>query len=135
MTSAIGPLRSFLDGRWADVREQVRSQIRTEPLLRPVAGLTVEAYRERVLQQARLVSGTRAARMFFPSDAGGEGDIGGAMVAFETVALVDLSLLVKIGVQFGLFGGVIRRLGTEKHHQRYLRSAMTMALPGCFAMT
>ncbi|TME20499.1 MAG: acyl-CoA oxidase, partial [Chloroflexi bacterium] len=53
----------------------------------------------------------------------------------ETIALVDLSLLVKVGVQYGLFGGVIRRLGTEQHRQRYLRAAMTMDLPGCFAMT
>src|SRR5207248_2973517 len=63
------------------------------------------------------------------------GDMGGALTAFETIALVDLSLLVKVGVQYGLFGGVIRRLGTERHHQRYLRAAMTMELPGCFAMT
>jgi acyl-CoA oxidase len=73
--------------------------------------------------------------MFFPREVGGEGDMGGALVAFETIGMVDLSLLVKIGVQFGLFGGVIRRLGTDKHHQRYLRPAMTFDLPGCFAMT
>src|SRR5439155_420640 len=73
--------------------------------------------------------------LFFPREYGGEGDMGGALTAFETIALVDLSLLVKVGVQYGLFGGVIRRLGTERHHQRYLRAAMTMELPGCFAMT
>jgi acyl-CoA oxidase len=61
--------------------------------------------------------------------------MGGALSAFETIALVDLSLLVKVGVQYGLFGGVIRRLGTRRHHERYLRAAMTMELPGCFAMT
>src|SRR5256885_5200292 len=82
-----------------------------------------------------MVSQTRSARMFFPREYGGEGDMGGALSAFETIALVDLSLLVKIGVQYGLFGGVIRRLGTRRHHERYLRQAMTMELPGCFAMT
>ena len=61
--------------------------------------------------------------------------MGGALAAFDTMALVDLSLLVKIGVQWGLFGGVIRRLGTQLHHQRYLHAAMNMELPGCFAMT
>src|SRR6266550_3637039 len=82
-----------------------------------------------------MVSQTRSARLFFPREYGGEGDMGGALSAFETIALVDLSLLVKIGVQYGLFGGVIRRLGTKRHHERYLRQAMTMELPGCFAMT
>src|SRR5205823_15057849 len=87
------------------------------------------------MEQARMVSQTRSARLFFPREYGGESDMGVALAAFETIALVDLSLLVKIGVQYGLFGGVIRRLGTGRHHQRYLRAAMRMGLPGCFAMT
>src|SRR3989440_8479535 len=131
----IGRLRTLLDGRWGPIREEVRDQIRASPLLRPVHGLPVEAYRARVMEQARLVSQTRSARLFFPREYGGEGDMGGALSAFETIALVDLSLLVKVGVQYGLFGGVIRRLGTERHHRRYLHAAMTMELPGCFAMT
>src|SRR5579864_459673 len=128
-------LQEVLSGRWGAVRDEVRAQIIGSDLLRPMQGLSIEEHRRRVWEQAALVSGSRAARMFFPREVGGEGDMGGALVAFETIGLVDLSLLVKIGVQFGLFGGVIRRLGTEKHHQRYLRPAMTFQLPGCFAMT
>ena len=135
MNLDIGRLRTFLDGRWGSIRDGVRAQIKESGLLRPVHGLSIDEHRERVWEQARLVSQTRSARLFFPQEYGGEGDMGGALAAFETLALVDLSLLVKIGVQFGLFGGVIRRLGTERHHQRYLRPAMTMELPGCFAMT
>ena len=135
MTLEAGGLREFLDGRWGRIREEVRAQIQETPLLRPVHGLPTEEYRARVLEQARLVSQTRSAWLFFPREFGGEEDMGGALSAFETIALVDLSLLVKVGVQYGLFGGVIRRLGTERHRQRYLRAAMTMDLPGCFAMT
>src|SRR5436305_4573970 len=135
MTLEAGGLRKFLDGRWGRIREEVRGQIQETTLLRPVHGLPTEEYRARVLEQARLVSQTRSARLFFPREFGGEGDMGGALSAFETIALVDLSLLVKIGVQYGLFGGVIRRLGTRRHNERYLRQAMTMELPGCFAMT
>src|SRR3989440_8774168 len=131
----IGKLRSLLDGRWGGIREEVRAQIEASPLLRPTQGLSVEHHRARVMEQARMVSQTRSARLFFPREYGGEGDMGGALTAFETIALVDLSLLVKVGVQYGLFGGVIRRLGTRRHHERYLRAAMTMELPGCFAMT
>src|SRR5947208_2253080 len=135
MTLEAGGLREFLDGRWGRIREEVRAQIQETPLLRPVHGLPTEEYRARVLEQARLVSQTRSAWLFFPREFGGEEDMGGALSAFETIALVDLSLLVKVGVQYGLFGGVIRRLGTERHRKRYLRAAMTMDLPGCFAMT
>src|SRR5690242_1211937 len=110
MTVEVGRLRRFLDGRWGSIRAEVRAQIQGSELLRPVHGLSIEAYRDRVMEQARLISQTRSARLFFPRESGGEGDMGGALAAFETVALVDLSLLVKIGVQFGLFGGVIRRL-------------------------
>src|SRR5438876_228827 len=131
----IGELRSLLDGRWAGIRYEVRAQIEASPLLRPAHGLPVEEHRARVMEQARMVSQTRSARLFFPREYGGEGDMGAALTAFQTIALVDLSLLVKIGVQYGLFGGVIRRLGTKRHHERYLRAAMTMELPGCFAMT
>src|SRR5256714_8871776 len=135
MAVEIGELRSLLDGRWAGVRDEVRAEIDALALLRPAHGLPGEEHRARVMEQARMVSQTRSARLFFPREYGGEGDMGGALSAFETIALVDLSLLVKIGVQYGLFGGVIRRLGTERHHQRYLRAAMTLELPGCFAMT
>src|SRR5881296_3334296 len=135
VTMEVGRLRAFVDGRWAAIREEVRAQIHASELLRPVDGLSIEDYRARVLEQTRMISETRSARLFFPREYGGESDMGGALAAFETIALVDLSLLVKIGVQYGLFGGVIRRLGTERHHQRYLRAAMTMELPGCFAMT
>ena len=35
----------------------------------------------------------------------------------------------------GLFGGAVLHLGTEKHHERYLRDITSVELPGCFAMT
>ncbi len=124
-----------MDGPWSSVRQEIRDQIRDHELLRPVVGLEVEEYRDLIWEQTKLVSTSRGAKMFFPKEVGGEGDIGGALVGFEMIGLVDLSLLVKLGVQFGLFAGVVRRLGTEKHHEAYLRPAMTLELPGCFAMT
>ena len=134
-TVDVARLQSVLDGRWASIRNEVRGLVRSSPWLRSGSGLSTDAYRARVTEQARALSQTKGARLFFPKSSGGEGDIGGALTAFEMLALVDLSLLVKMGVQWGLFGGVIQNLGTPKHHERYLRHAMTMDLPGCFAMT
>jgi acyl-CoA oxidase len=61
--------------------------------------------------------------------------VGESVAAFETLALGDLSLLVKCGVQFGLFGGAVLHLGTKRHHERYLADIAALELPGCFAMT
>jgi acyl-CoA oxidase len=66
---------------------------------------------------------------------GGSDDFGAFIAAFETLAFHDLSLLIKMGVQFGLFGGSILQLGTERHHHKYLQKVGILDLPGCFAMT
>src|SRR5918992_1202583 len=73
--------------------------------------------------------------MGFPEAYGGQDAVARSVAAFETLAFGDLSLLVKCGVQFGLFGGAVLHLGTERHHERYLRDIVTVDLPGCFAMT
>jgi acyl-CoA oxidase len=49
---------------------------------------------------------------------------------FETLALGDLSVLVKFGVQFGLWGGAVNHLGTKRHHERYLARIASLELPG-----
>jgi acyl-CoA oxidase len=51
------------------------------------------------------------------------------------LAMSDLSLMVKAGVQWGLFGRAIENLGTERHHEAYVRKIIELELLGCFAMT
>jgi acyl-CoA oxidase len=127
-------LRAFLDGRWAWVRDEVRETL-GDPLFAPVFDISIDEHRARVLEQARRIATTRGPRLLFSKDAGGEQEVGAAITAFETQALGDLSLLVKGGVQWGLFGGAIQHLGTAEHHQRYLPDVMSLDLLGCFAMT
>jgi acyl-CoA oxidase len=57
------------------------------------------------------------------------------VTSIEMLAFADLSLMVKAGVQWGLFGGALELLGTRHEHERYLRDVMSFDLPGCFAMT
>ena len=74
--------------------------------------------------------------MGFPEEYGGGGDIGASIAAFETLAFGDLSVLVKVGVQFGLFGGAILQLGTKRAPRRLPRRPdHRRRLMGCFAMT
>jgi len=127
-------LQAALDGRWGDIRKQTRAFMR-QPLLHPVAHLETDAYRERVYEQVCALAEAPGTRLGFPVEYGGEDDLGGYITAFETLGSGDLSLLVKAGVHFGLFGGAIHHLGTARHHERYLADVMSLALPGCFAMT
>ena len=93
------------------------------------------AFRERVREVVLEMAATGQTGMGFPKEYGGGGDVGASFAAFETLAFGDLSVLVKVGVQFGLFGGAILQLGTARHHERYLTDLVTGKLMGCFAMT
>ncbi|MEX2620441.1 MAG: acyl-CoA dehydrogenase [Egibacteraceae bacterium] len=129
-----GALRVFLDGEHRAVRERGRALL-DSPEFAPVSGMTRAQYREQVYAWAHSLARAGHTGLGFPSEFGGGGDIGGSVAAFETLAHGDLSLLVKTGVQFGLFGGAVLHLGTRSHHERYLRAIATLELPGCFAMT
>src|SRR2546423_15719892 len=98
-------LRRLVDGRWGPIREEVRGQIRASALLRPVHGLPTEEYRVRVLEQARLVSQTRSARLFFPRQYGGGEGIGGGAAAFVEIGVGELSLFVQNCDEYGAFRG------------------------------
>jgi acyl-CoA oxidase len=130
----VDALRQFLDGRWAWARDEVRQTIQ-QPLFAPVYDLDIDEHRDRVFEQAKALADTVGPRLLFPKELGGDGEVGAAVTAFETQAMGDLSLLVKTGVQWGLFGGAILHLGTQRHHERYLADVMSLRLPGCFAMT
>jgi acyl-CoA oxidase len=127
-------LRRVLDGEHADMRDTVREWL-SRPGNQAVTDRPLAAYREQVLAWAQELAQEGQTALGFPREYGGEGAVGKSIAAFETVAFGDLSLLVKIGVQFGLFGGAVLHLGTKQHHDRYLRDIATLKLPGCFAMT
>jgi acyl-CoA oxidase len=127
-------LRERLDDRYGDLRRRILDVL-SRPELAPVEALPTAEYRERVMEWARIIAAEQLTAPGFPERYGGLGDPGANVAAFETVGFGDLSLLVKFGVQFGLWGGAVHQLGTERHHERYLRAIATLELPGCFAMT
>ncbi|HLY48105.1 MAG TPA: acyl-CoA dehydrogenase [Solirubrobacteraceae bacterium] len=127
-------LARLLDGRYAEGRDQIREVLKRPEFAPPLAIETGE-YREKVLRWARTLAEEEMTAPGFPEEFGGMGDFGANVVAFETLAYGDLSLLVKFGVQFGLWGGAVQQLGTRVHHERYLKPTARMELCGCFAMT
>ncbi|GAA1873866.1 acyl-CoA dehydrogenase [Pseudonocardia ailaonensis] len=133
MIPSVEALRTTLDGRFAEVRTDVRDQMAKFRPVRP--GLSVEEYRERVLELIHELAATGRPHAGFAPEYGGQGDVGGVVAAFMALGYGDLSLLVKAGVQWGLFGGAVQVLGTSRHHDKYLRRIMDGDLLGCFAMT
>jgi len=129
-----GLMQSLLDGRYAELRERIR-EVMSRPEFAPVTALPTAQYRRQVFDWAKTLAGEGLTAPGFPKEFGGEGDPGANVASFETLGFGDLSLLVKFGVQFGLWGGAIQQLGTQRHHERYLKPTATLELPGCFAMT
>lgn len=132
----VAALSELLDGRYAAVRQLVRRNLAEHAgILGDAETMSREEFRRRVLDVVVMMAGTGQTGMGFPAEYGGGGDVGASVAAFETLAFGDLSVLVKVGVQFGLFGGAILQLGTKQHHDAYLEDLIAGRLLGCFAMT
>jgi acyl-CoA oxidase len=127
-------LHKLLDGPYAEERRQVL-EVLSRPEFEPVIAMPTPEYREKVMEWARQLAAEGLTAPGFPREFGGHGDPGANVAAFETLAFGDLSLLIKFGVQFGLWGGAVHQLGTKRHHERYLEAIASLELPGCFAMT
>src|SRR4051812_38135681 len=96
-------LQEVLDGRWAHVREAARAGLGDKFVAVP--GETIDEARSRVTNLLRELPADPGVAAGFPLEYGGRADPGGSVVAAEMLAQVDLSLMVKAGVQWGLFGG------------------------------
>ncbi|MER7433943.1 acyl-CoA dehydrogenase [Pseudonocardia alni] len=128
-------LRTVVDGRWARARQETREQLAANAEMRADPDLTSAQYREWITDSLKFLTSSGRPHTGFDPSVGGQGDVGGVVAAFAMLAYGDLSLLVKAGVQWGLFGGAVQVLGTERHHEQYLRNIIDGELLGCFAMT
>lgn len=133
-TAAAGILREILDGPWHETREMVRENIDRAELL-PDPSRTLDQARAQILDTMRSLAGNGFAAPGFAADHGGTGDVGAAVTGIETLGYADLSLMVKSGVQWGLFGGAVENLGTARHHEKYVPGIINLDVLGCFAMT
>lgn len=129
-------LQRVLDGTYAEVRDMVRRGLADHAgILDEALELDRDAYRDRVLDVVLEMARAGQTGLGFPKEYGGASDIGASVAAFETLGMGDLSVMTKVGVQFGLFGGAILQLGSKRHHDAYLEDLMQGRLLGCFAMT
>ncbi|MFK7806179.1 MAG: acyl-CoA dehydrogenase, partial [Saprospiraceae bacterium] len=127
-------LTAILDDDYADIRNRMRTLL-TDPEFQIRYFENKEEYREQTLYWSKLLADQGLGAISYPKEYGGKDDMGLYAAVFEMMGYHDLSLVIKFGVQFGLFGGSVLWLGTKKHHDKYLKDIGTLELPGCFAMT
>jgi acyl-CoA oxidase len=130
----ISLMSNLLDGGNAAIIQKVKTIVSDVEFARPETD-DLFTYREKVLQWCKHLATQGFGSIAYPQEYGGQGNMAAYFSIMETLSYRDLSLVVKFGVQFGLFGMSVYFLGTEKHHQKYLKAIGTLELPGCFAMT
>lgn len=136
LTGSFSPavMTQLLDGDQAPIKRRIRVLLQ-DPVFKKSFIPQKEAYREKILEWCQLLAKQGLGALPYPKALGGREDMGAYISVFEMLAYHDLSLVIKFGVQFGLWGGSVANLGTAKHYDRYLKAIGTLELPGCFAMT
>lgn len=130
----IQKMTNLLDGNQQEVIRKVKTII-SDPEFRYHGSESVAEYREQVLKWCKYLADQGFGNMAYPEAYGGQEDMDKYFAIMETLSYHDLSMVIKFGVQFGLWGMSVYFLGSERHHKQYLKSIGTLELPGCFAMT
>ncbi len=127
-------LNDFIDQRDIATKQKVKAVLK-DPVFAKKHIADKEVYRLQVMSWLQKLAQQGYGGYAFPKKYGGSERMGEHITIFESLAYHDLSLLIKFGVQFGLFGGALYGLGTEKHHKKYVESLAKAELLGNFAMT
>ena len=129
----VDALADLLDGPYPEARQATRRLLEGDAFVHQ-HGKPTDEQRAQTLAWLRTLGAVGFANGAYPGVTTEDATVGPFLAAFETLAAFDLSLWVKTGVQFGLFGGSIYYLGTERHHALLERVARGELL-GCFAMS
>src|SRR5699024_4902304 len=121
-------------GSWAETRRTARERAARPELHRPLDA-TVAEHRERTFEQMKTLAAEHVSHPMLPEHLGGPNDNGANVAAFEELVVADPSLQIKAGVQWGLFTSAIIQLGDEEQQKAWVPDAMSLAVPGAFAMT
>lgn len=127
-------ITQILDGKEAAIIEKVKSVI-SRPEFAYEISTDINVFRQTVYNWCKILADENLGNMAYPKKYGGGENIADYFAIMETLSYHDLSLVIKFGVQFGLWGMSVQSLGTEKHYAKYLKDIGSLKLPGCFAMT
>ena len=130
----IQKITALLNGKEAAIINKVKSVI-SRPEFAYETSTDSNVYRQTVYHWCEILAKENLGNMAYPKQYGGGENIADYFAIMETLSYHDLSLVIKFGVQFGLWGMSVQSLGTEKHYAKYLKDIGTLKIPGCFAMT
>ncbi|KAA0036009.1 hypothetical protein IC582_017111 [Cucumis melo] len=127
----MGSLSMFMRGKHREIQERVFEFFNSRPELQTPVEISMNDHRELCMKQ--LIGMVREAGIkpfrFVNQDPGKY------FAIMEAVGSVDVSLAIKMGVQFSLWGGSVLNLGTKKHRDKFFDGIDNVDYPGCFAMT
>ena len=130
----IQKITELLDGKEAAIIKKVKTVI-SRPEFAYETSTDINVYRQTVYNWCKILADENLGSMAYPKEYGGGGNVEDYFAIMETLSYHDLSLVIKFGVQFGLWGMSVQSLGTEKHYAKYLKDIGSLKIPGCFAMT
>lgn len=126
-------LAALLDGPHAAFRQELRTFLNDLSLF-PNPDLPMAEQRQHTFDNLSKVRDFGGFNHGLRRANGGSGKPNLSTFTLEGLAWVDGSLAIKSGVQWGLWGGALDQLGTERHLE-WVKKAASLELPGCFAMT
>lgn len=129
-----GALRVALDGKYHDLKQTLRTGMTADMIVRP-HDQSVEEARDWVFEAIGKLVEQGFSKVGMPAEYGGTHSLSESIAAFEILAMGDLSLTIKSGVQQGLFGGAVLNLGDEDQKKEWLTRIINTELLGCYGMT
>jgi acyl-CoA oxidase len=124
-------LSDFMRGKHRDIQERVFEYFNSRPDLQTPIEILKDDHRELCARQLLgLVRDAGIKPFRYLSE-----DPSKFFAISEAVGSIDVSLAIKMGVQYGLWGGSVMNLGTQKHKNKYCEGIDNLEYFGCFAMT
>ncbi|CAH9109642.1 unnamed protein product [Cuscuta europaea] len=124
-------LSAYMKGNHRDVQEKVFDYFNSRPDLQTPIEIFKDEHRELCMRQLTgLVreAGIRPFKYILENPAK-------YFAISEAIGSIDMSLGIKLGVQYSLWGGSVLNLGTKKHRDKYFEGIDNLEYMGCFAMT
>lgn len=94
-------IQKVLDGEFPEARERIRQDVLANPDALPVYDQDLEGSRAHTTGQLQMVLESKLPHGAFRTDQGGTGETGQTLTSIEMLGHIDLSLMVKAGVQWG----------------------------------
>nr|GLL19439.1 acyl-coenzyme A oxidase 2, peroxisomal-like [Ipomoea trifida] len=124
-------LLQYMKGRHRDIQDKVYEYFKSRPDLQTPIEISKDEHRELCMRQLRGLVHEAGIRPFkYVVD-----DPVKYFAMAEAAGSVDMSLGIKLGVQYSLWGGSVLNLGTKKHRDKFFEGIDNLEYTGCFAMT